>query len=82
MGTARLFTDHFRLFGLKQGEISLRHSLSRIKKINVESSVEETGGERGERVESVTVKRCVFKKRQLYSDTWSGDAADVSNSRA
>lgn len=34
------------------------------------------------KVESVTVKRCVFKKRQLYSDTWSGDTADVSNSRA
>lgn len=58
--------------------------MSRIKKINVESSVEETGGKREERerVKSVTVKRCVFKKRQLYSDTWSGDAADVSNSRA
>lgn len=37
---------------------------------------------RVERVESVTVKRCVFKKRQLYSDTWSGDTADVSNSTA
>lgn len=46
----RLFTDHFRLFGLKQREISLRHSLSRIKKINVETrrKQEAKRGERGE----------------------------------
>lgn len=57
--------------------------MSRIKKINVESGVEEVGVKKEESEEkSVTVKRCVFKKRQLCSDTWSGDAADVSNSRA
>lgn len=38
--------------------------------------------EKREGVEIVTVKRCVFKKRQLHTDTWSGDTADVSNSRA
>lgn len=61
-----LVTDHFRLFGLKQRGISLRHSLRQIKKINA-------GKPKKLKIEGGSEERRVFKQRRPSSDTWSGE---------